>query len=33
MAINILIDNPQYLKASKIDEELILGNTRSAKDS
>ena len=34
MAINILIDNPQYLKASKIDEELILGNTtRSAKES
>jgi hypothetical protein len=33
MAINILIDNPQYLKASKIDEELVLGNTRSAKDT
>jgi hypothetical protein len=33
MAINILIDNPQYLKASKIDEELILGHTRRANDS
>jgi hypothetical protein len=33
MAINILIDNPQYLKASKIDEELILEHTRRANDS
>ena len=33
MAISILIDNPQFLRASKIDEELILGHTRSTKDS
>ena len=29
MAINILIDNPQYLKARKIDEELLLENTKA----